>query len=244
MRRIRREQLEEEISTALDGFGTDVQLRLQAGGLDASAHWGGKRKTQPILSVLAVLKRMAGKRERCMYCVDSEAADIEHFWPKTQYPGRMYLWENLLLCCSNCGSNKSAQFPVNGTGKPLLIDPTLDDPWEDLDFDPITGNLCPRFILASGDFSERGRETVRILHLDRREGLSEGYRMTYSRVGRLIEDWTVNGVPEDYLERLIEVDDHGLLGWFLRGAGSREPAVARFREQYGNVWAECARVFL
>jgi hypothetical protein len=27
-----------------------------------------------------------------MYCLDSHATDIEHFWPKTPYPQRMFVW--------------------------------------------------------------------------------------------------------------------------------------------------------
>jgi uncharacterized protein (TIGR02646 family) len=244
MRRIERENLAAETASELERLQAEADQLRQAGGFDSVKHWDGRRQAAHILSVLAALKHMAGKCEPCMYCVHSEAADIEHFWPKSPYPERMYVWENLLLACSICGKWKGAKFPLDDFGSPLLIDPTREDPWEFLDFDPVTGNLSSRYLLSTGDFSQRGQETVSILHLDRRAGLAASYLKTFKRLLDLFGSWTANQVPTDYRQQLSATDDHGLLGWFLRGAGSREPAVARFREQYGNVWAECERVFL
>lgn len=41
---------------------------------------------------------------------------------------RMFKWRNLLLCCSECGRLKGNRFPLQGK-KPLLIDPTKEQPW-------------------------------------------------------------------------------------------------------------------
>jgi uncharacterized protein (TIGR02646 family) len=83
---------------------------------------------------------MAPGIENCMYCEYGEANDIEHFWPKSQYPHKAYEWPNLLLACSNCNSNhKRDQFPVDAAGNSLLIDPTAEDPREHLEFLPLSG---------------------------------------------------------------------------------------------------------
>jgi uncharacterized protein (TIGR02646 family) len=174
-----------------------------------------------------------------MYCVDSEGSDIEHFWPKSLYPDRMYAWGNLLIACTKCGRFKGKQFPRADDGMPLLIDPSAEDPWEFLDFNPETGNLDARFVFSAEAYSAKGETTVTVLHLNSREGVSSGFRKTYRRLCELVTEWCDQQLPENYLERLRERDDHGLLGWFLHGSGQNEPVFSRFREQYSNAWAVC-----
>ena len=116
-----------------------------------------------------------------MYCCDSDATDIEHFWPKSAYPERMFRWPNLLLCCTECGRFKGDRFPLEG-GESVLVDPSADDPWRFLDFDPATGNIAPRFDLNANDWFVRGVKTVEVLQLDRREALSSGYQRTHQRL--------------------------------------------------------------
>ncbi len=81
MRRIEREVLASEIATALDRFQEEVNRLAADQDFDLTKHWNGRRNSQHIRAVLAVLQRMAGTRERCMYCVDSAGSDIEHFRP-------------------------------------------------------------------------------------------------------------------------------------------------------------------
>jgi uncharacterized protein (TIGR02646 family) len=179
-----------------------------------------------------------------MYCVDSEGSDIEHFWPKSSYPDRMYVWENLLLACAHCGRFKGAQFPLNSTGLPLLVDPSAEDPWNFIDFDPDTGNLNARYLLPLDQYSEKGEITVRLLHLDKREGVSAGYRRTYERLCQLVTDWTDHHLAADYVDQLYKADDHGLLGWFLHGSGQAESCFPRFRERYQEAWIACRESLL
>jgi hypothetical protein len=77
-----------------------------------------------------------------MYCEDSLGTDIDHFWPKASYPARAFTWENYLLACSHCNSNlKRQQFPLDATGGPLLVDPTVDDPSDHLVYVPVSGEF-------------------------------------------------------------------------------------------------------
>ncbi len=243
MRRIEREVLAPEISYSLQLLQEEVDTQREQTAFDPGEHWKGKRTSRPIIAVYAVLKRMAGSRERCMYCVDSEGSDIEHFWPKSLHCNRMYLWENLLITCTQCGRFKGKLFPCTEDGQPLLVDPSAEDPWEFLDFDPDTGNLNARYLLSSGEFSAKGETTVRVLHLDRREGVSAGYSKTYRRLSRLVTGWVDGQISSDYIGELREADDHGLLGWFLHGAGETEPTFARFRERYPDAWLACKQAF-
>ena len=243
MRRIKRDVLASKTDTALQQFQNDANNLHIQGNLDPVKHWKGKRKSKSILVVYAILKRMAGTRERCMYCVDSEGCDIEHFWPKTRHPNKMYMWNNLLIACTQCGRFKGENFLLSSDGVPLLIDPSAEDPWEYLDFDPDTGNLNARYLLSLGDYSRKGQETVTVLHLDKREGVSAGYRKTYSRLCQLVTEWTNQHLAKNYVEQLREADDHGLLGWFLRGSGQNEPAFSHFRQKYQDAWIVCQESF-
>lgn len=121
--------------------------------------WGNARRSKAVRVAEATLQEMAGHTERCMYCEDSHGSDIEHFWPKSSYPERMFVWRNLLLCCAECGRLKGQQFPLDETNNPLLLDPTSENPWQHLDFDPETGNIVPRFDVEQNAFSRKGDST-------------------------------------------------------------------------------------
>ncbi len=241
MRRIERVTLAPETSDALRSLQVEVDSHCQQTDFDPGTHWSRKRSSQPLLAACLALKGMAGSRERCMYCVDSAGSDIEHFWPKSRFCERMYVWENLLIACTACGRYKGNQFPCGADESPLLIDPTAEDPWEFLDFDPDTGNITARYLLATEATAPKGETTVKVLHLDRREGISAGYRKTYRRLCDLVTNWVRQQIPEDYLEQLRQADDHGLLGWFLHGSGQNEPAFSCFRERFQDAWVVCHR---
>ena len=67
------------------------------------------------------------------------AKDIEHFYPKTTYPDRMFSWGNFLRGCKNCNNVKVAHFPLDSAGDRLLIDPCDDEPLDYLVWDLLTG---------------------------------------------------------------------------------------------------------
>jgi hypothetical protein len=49
--------------------------------------------------VISALQQMVGPRERCVWCVDSRAADVEHYRPKARFPEAVFVWDNLLWAC-------------------------------------------------------------------------------------------------------------------------------------------------
>jgi uncharacterized protein (TIGR02646 family) len=105
------------------------------------------------------LKDMAPGNCRCMYCEGSEGTDIEHFWPKARYPWRAYTWENYLWACSACNSNhKREQFPRSG-GRPLLINPTEEDPLDHLALSPSTGEYV--------GITDKGEKSIEVFGLHR-----------------------------------------------------------------------------
>ena len=243
MRKVHRIDLSTETARNLQLLQNEADELRKAGTLQPDDHWKGNRRSQSILAALAALRQMVGSRERCIYCVDSVASDIEHFRPKTPFPERMYVWTNLLIACTQCGRFKGSQFPLTEDGLPLLIDPTSEDPWEFLDYDPETGNINARFVLGAAEYSAKGTKTVEILRLDRREYLSSGYRKTHRRLAKLVSAWVASGIPEDCIGQLTEADDHGLLGWCFNGSGQNDPPFRDLRERHPDAWAECQRNF-
>ena len=212
--------------------------------VDIEREWAKARKTDAAKDVRKVLRQMMGPRERCMYCVDSHGCDIEHFWPKSRYPNRAFQWTNLLLCCTECGRFKGDIFPILNE-KPMLIDPTVEDPWLDLDFDPDTGNVVARFDVQANDWSARGAKTVEVLQLDRREALEVVYKATFKRLSGVVQAQLSSSAIEAIQLRaeLSDADDHGLLRWCFGSTGKTVAPFSSLYQKYPGIWAECELAF-
>jgi uncharacterized protein (TIGR02646 family) len=242
MKRIQRADLPKDAERYLHKRQQAADQKNRQQKLDTTADWKNARQTKSMGTVLATLHAMVGKRQRCMYCMDSHGSDIEHFRPKAVYPERMYHWPNLLLCCTHCGRLKGNLFPQSGR-RPLLVNPTKENPWDSLDFDPTTGNICARFDVKLNAWSEKGEKTVEALQLDRREALSTGYLQTLRRLSEAVRVALIEG-PADAVDLLVKLrseDDHGLLGWCFSERGSTAQPFSDLRQQQPRVWAHCAR---
>jgi len=241
MRRIERLLLPAGVRFALGRKQVRANRQRSAPGFKASRAWDNARRSRPVRAAEATLKRMAGLTERCMYCEDSHGTDIEHFWPKTPFPECLFIWPNMLLCCSECGRLKGQQFPADASGAPLLIDPTAEDPWEHLDFDPDTGNVVARFRLDENAFAPKGEMTVEVLHLDRREALSRVYLRSYRRIAQIVA--AAVDVPdpdaEELIDNLRERDDNGILAWCFHGTGQHLEPFSRLHTDHPDVWRLC-----
>ncbi len=212
------------------------------GTLDPEQEWRNGRQSGPFTDVVSTLTVMAGERDRCMYCVDSHGGDVDHFKPKKRFPECMFRWRNLLLSCTVCGRLKGEKFPVDSANEPLLVDPTADDPWLWLDFDPDTGNVMARYDVVAGKRSSKGDATVELLHLDRREAMSVGYRRTFKRIQQVVESALAGGSPNAaaMIGLLREADDHGLLEWCFSDRGRQLSPFNELFTQRREVWEQCA----
>lgn len=153
----------------------------------------------------------------------------------------MFKWRNLLLCCTECGRMKGTQFPCQGVS-PLLVDPTKEEPWDYLDFDPMTGNITATFDARTATFSQKGIETSNLLQLDRREALAAGYVKTYRQLTGVIANFLNAPTSSDQLvNALLDADEHGLVGWLFKGKGQTEPMPTRLRDDHPAVWMHCVQ---
>lgn len=244
MRRVVRRELSARSTRMLAREQERADQKHAEGRLRVEAEWERARRNKPLREAHDTLRTMAGNRERCMYCGDSHGTDIEHFWPKARYPGHMFRWPNMLLCCTECGRIKGEQFPL-ADGAPMLIDPSADNPWEFLDFDPITGNIVARYDPASQHYAPKGEQSVRVLRLDRREALAKGYQRTYRRIRLSVEQALGQPHPDAaaLFHELSEADDHGLLGWCFDGLGSRVSPFRDLQDRHPDVWAACLQAY-
>lgn len=143
----------------------------------------------PRKHVRTALESMTRGAVRCMYCDDSRGTDIDHFQPLENAPLRAFEWSNHLLACSYCNSNaKRSQYPVNGDGVCLLVDPSAEDPADHL-----------RLLLKSGlydpvDKSVKGEETIRVFGLNRPD-LVKGRLDAFFRACSNMRDW--HGLHQD-----------------------------------------------
>lgn len=117
---------------------------------------------------------------------------------KTRYWWLAWTWENLLYACVACNTGfKCNRFPCErgsrglverqlppGAERSLLVDPTLEDPLDHLRFGPDLSNPSDPSKSDWGPvpLTERGRWTIAVLGLNRRQGLRENWR----RVARTI----------------------------------------------------------
>jgi uncharacterized protein (TIGR02646 family) len=240
MRHINRPDLDDTTAAELQTLQDAVNIKRSAPAFDVEKEWQTGRKTQALENVHRVLVEMTRDTERCMYCSHSEGADIEHFRPKSKYADYMFRWSNYLLSCPVCNSRyKGIKFPTDDSGDPLLIDPTIDEPWDHLVIDVDTGILMPKYIgceLKSP--SPKGKATIDTLGLARRQYVNQCYQKTFKRLSKDVQDF-LNGdrqQAQSLINHLIEEDECGLLGWCFKGSGGYQEPFSTLRTNYPDVW--------
>lgn len=179
MKRIRRLPLSQD---ALDMLA-DRSERVAASDdpkVEAAAAWESKR-SQAWDAIRETLCAMASGSNCCMYCENGEAGFIDHFWPKSMFPERAFEWPNFLWSCSICNGNKSNDFPTED-GRPVLLDPTAEDPADHIAFNPTTGKWKEK------RRSVRGSTTIRVFDLGRFDELR---RVAWTTFGLYVHQYGV-----------------------------------------------------
>ncbi|MDO8336379.1 MAG: hypothetical protein Q7T74_06395 [Candidatus Saccharibacteria bacterium] len=101
---------------------------------------------------------------KCAYC-DSRVGVtshpiVEHFYPKSLYPEKIFDVANLLIACQICNISKAANFPLDSDGNPQLLNPRTDNFENHIE------------LTSDGRFdgiTEKGRVTIDTLNLNRPE---------------------------------------------------------------------------
>ena len=217
--------------------------------LTARRQWEQSQRTRALQEVKTALRTMAGRRHRCMFCGDTRGTDIDHFRPIVAHRERTFVWANLLWVCGSCNRAKSDRFQVGGDGRPLLIDPTEEDPWHFLYFEPRTGNITAKFDAVINAPDLRGEHTVQLLALNH-EAVTEGRQATRRNLEAAVRAFLAAmaagglvGSATEYLKiSVIDNADHGLSVWYFQRDGADEQPFRDLREMYQAVWLEIQTV--
>jgi uncharacterized protein (TIGR02646 family) len=203
----------------------------------ARAEWSAFRGLAPARALVAELRRMAGTRERCFYCSDARATDVDHYVPIAFDWTKTFEWTNHLWTCTDCNRRKSQRFPTDAAGNALVIDPTVTDPWAHLAL-ATTGVVAPKVHL--GDMIDRqGTETLDVLSRINHEAVIEGRARTIRRLRRAVDELLERGDSAETRKRLIDEvreDDFGVGWWFLNWEGETTSPFAELRGQHPKLW--------
>lgn len=75
-----------------------------------SDSYNSRYKCEDIKSKLKIIYN-----QKCAFCESRcEVLHVEHFRPKSKYYWLSYSWDNLLLACPTCNSNKGQHFKIQG----------------------------------------------------------------------------------------------------------------------------------
>lgn len=166
-----------------------IERIVQSGRQPQSREFGDRHK----FTRSTLRERQYGKCCYCDKFAEAKYSTVEHVRPKAEarrsdgrpksgYWWLAWTWENLLFCCQQCNGNKGTWYPLRGDDqaprygrpltaysnppgheKPILLDPTLDDGIEHIEFRPVAGRWVPQ----AREGSIRGYETIKQVQLDR-----------------------------------------------------------------------------
>ncbi len=205
-------------------------LASYAERVDAAKQRFAQRNTarnKTFAEVRRQLRTMCSGAQRCGYCEDSAADEVEHIWPKDLYPELVFAWRNYLYACGLCNgpkNNRFAVFPPRARkpvevsraqgkpvkpprkGAPVLIDPRHEDPMQFLILD-LRGTFFFEPLARKGQKEHaRADYTRTILRLNDREYLPvargdafKAYRALLSEYGALRER---GASPADLQQRI------------------------------------------
>jgi len=160
-------------------------------------------------SVRKTLSQMCSGAQRCAYCEDSSADEVEHIKPKDLFPESTFVWPNYLYACGPCNGRKNNHFAVllYGTGnlvdvtrrvgepiipptrgRPACINPRRENALVFMELDLVdTFYFLPSAPLGSIEYV-RADYTITVLRLNERDLLPAARREAYlSYRARLVE---------------------------------------------------------
>lgn len=223
--------LSESALAALDGYQKEIDKKetYSEQVSEASRIWPSRSRNKPFREVRQALSKMCSGPHRCGYCEDSMGDEIEHIWPKSFYPDRTFIWENLMYACGPCNGPKNNRFaifpegqpiskleelerpneaPINPppAGRPVLIDPRTENPLEYLWLDIQDSFAFTPF--SDDEESEawkRARYTIDILKLNTRDALVEARKNAFFNYRARLKEYLIernHGAPQGSLDDL------------------------------------------
>jgi len=233
----------QKLQRLLDEYG-DYSLRVAV--VEGRFNTQNKPANLIFREVRRVLLEMSSGAERCHYCEDSKANQVEHIAPKSWYPELCFVWENYCTACGPCNSPKNNQFAVfrnhDGRffefekrkkgepvfppppGRHVLINPRIENPLDFffLDIESRSFRIVEWAEEGSEEF-ERAQYTIKILGLNSRSYLPKARREAYESYRARLSEYVAQKNAGASPEQLASLADN------LRQA------------QHPTVWAEMKR---
>ncbi len=214
MLKIRNRSLAAATELGLAGFQATINV---IGAFDFRVQEGKRlfkarnRKSNPVFrEIRQVLRRMSRGPNRCMYCEDSSADQIDHFRPKDFYPEVVFRWENYLRSCGRCNRRKNNGFYVirrrtreivkvwrsrddpvvpPPVGNPVFLNPRRENPLELIQLDlRDTFEFVATAAKGTQDY-ERVRPTIKILGLNDRDDVVKARRNAFGNYSARLEQY-------------------------------------------------------
>lgn len=137
--------------------------------------------------------------DKCCFCEtklqeESKYMEVEHFYPKSKYPERVVLWQNLLPICKRCNISKSD----HDTEQEPIIHPVRDNPKHHLELKNY------RFY----GLTELGKCTIDVVFLnDKQRLVNERFKIGDSLIEQLSKliDSTKDYINEPLSEKEIKL---------------------------------------
>ncbi|MEM9456846.1 MAG: HNH endonuclease [Myxococcota bacterium] len=243
MQKYRRPVLHSKLSDYLakkqdDVDRTDRRLSIQE-------EWKRACSTKSMRRIRRTLSLAAGPDERCMYCHDSQAVTIEHYYPKSKYEDRAFDWNNFLAICSSCNVMKGDELLLGDDGQGMMINPLDVDPWEYIEYSVETDHYTARWWTAEEE-DPKGRETLDVLSkrlehqavMTRRRKVRvrlQGYVSSFLRDENAQAG---SGNIQSLIDQIVEDDTFGLCDWFFFHEGSEAQPFCSLKLRHGHVWAK------
>ncbi|WP_429090519.1 HNH endonuclease [Aeromonas rivipollensis] len=177
----------------------DANATYQHKVSSAAERWAGKSRAH--FSVIRkTLESMCTGHNRCVYCEDSAADEVEHIKPKNIYPSDAFLWDNYIFSCGPCNGpkgNKYAVIDAGGTfvridrnrndpivppphGQDGFINPRVSNPMDYIFLDLSTFFFVALPTLNQND-TKKAIFTILVLRLNIREHLVENRKNAYNQ---------------------------------------------------------------
>lgn len=142
---------------------------------------------------------MCSGPQRCGWCEDSCADELDHIQPKYHYPERAFVWLNLIAACGTCNSPKGDAAAVFDDpdghiwttltrteppqapppGEAVLVNPRIEDPLAFLELDLGGTFAFGPHIDADPRASARAQFTIDALRLNQRAYLVDARRRAF-----------------------------------------------------------------
>ncbi len=202
MLNLTRLRLDDATQLELTGWQAELDQipTYDARRLATKREWRNKSSRDAMDPVRQALRDMCPGIERCMFCLDSAAHEIEHFRPKALFPSALFQWSNMFFICGACNREKLAKFKclaADGTmhmatinlilggqlsedSLAVLLNPIDDNPenFLALDISGGTFRITPRVDLSNPN-KQRAEETIKILALNSRDVLVKRRKTAY-----------------------------------------------------------------